>query len=127
MQISQLVVRGDNGINYSLGKQCFASSVYTSSTPCTNAIDGTLANRVEESGNYIAAISSVHEWFLLDLGAPVLVTSVVYYNRGSSQQRAIGTELQLINQDGVVTASALLMAPTSKPSPSRLPPRPLFL
>ncbi len=107
LQISQLVVTDITGANVARGKQCSASSTYDSQMTCNKALDGIAAVR-HDPDIYHALGEFVFSWFVVDLGAPFIVTSVVYYNRASNQNRAIGTELQLINQDGIVTAQRTL-------------------
>jgi hypothetical protein len=48
------------------------------------------------------------EWFLLDLGASFLVSSVTYYNRDDNQARAVDSQLQLLDANMNVLAQRLL-------------------
>ena len=78
LQVSQLVVMAA-GANAALNKPCMSSSVYSTMSPCTNAVDGVTAQRsypaIFHSGNPSG------DWMQIDLEDEYDVTSVTYYNR----------------------------------------------
>jgi hypothetical protein len=109
IQIAQLVVTDVDGKNVALGKTCSASSTYESSTSCINAIDGTIGVRSFPNLFHSKKTTTGSlEWFLLDLGASFLVSSVTYYNRDDFQARAVDTQLQLLDANTNVLAQRLL-------------------
>jgi hypothetical protein len=79
LQISQIAAYDVTGINIAAGQQCSSSSVYSIDTPCSYALDGTLAVR-DVPGVFISAqVNS--DWFLATLDRNYQVKRVVFYNR----------------------------------------------
>jgi len=88
IQISQLAVYS-NGINIALNGTASAANTYGFGSSVDFPIDGTLSAR-EFPNIYHSAQPSNFGYWLLDLGQPFTVDQIIYYNRTSDNQRAIG-------------------------------------
>jgi hypothetical protein len=105
IQITELLVLTSSGVNVALGKNCSASSTYSSTNACNFAVDGvtTLGTSFFHSGS-----GSKGDWFKIDLGGNFPISKIVYYNRNSNTNRASGSLLQLLDSDGRVFAQRTL-------------------
>lgn len=109
LQIAQLQVFDDNGVNVALGKTASASSRYGGSSNPQIAIDGDANVRSYPSIFHGGQASS--DWFMVDLGQAFNIRRVVYYNRRDCcQHRMNGGLIQLLNAQQVVVAQRVMSA-----------------
>jgi hypothetical protein len=99
-----------NNLNVAQGKQCSASSTYTAEgdTTCSKAVDGVMQNR--NPPNLFISGTPNGEWMEINLGFDYAITTVIYFNRISSSQRAAGVKVQLLNSKREITAEQTLSA-----------------
>jgi hypothetical protein len=108
LHISQLVVNNNNNVNVATGKKCTASSLYDNTTTCEKAIDGILTNRDVPDIFLSKDGETTLTWFMLDLGSPLTITNVVFYNGNNNPHRAIGVKLQALDAQNVSQAEFTL-------------------
>jgi hypothetical protein len=80
MQISQLAAFDISGQNVAAGKTCTVSSTFNAANGCAKALDGTLAQR-DENSIFISGNAGGGDWFLVTLERNYQLKRVVYYNR----------------------------------------------
>ena len=95
LQISQIVVHDENGVNVARGKQTSASSIWPGTSPA-KAVDGHEGARGHP--NQFHANTANNAWWMVDLGNPTSVSDIVYYNRvDCCNNRIIGARVQLLD------------------------------
>ena len=108
LQLSQVVVNDESGINVARGKPCTSSSYWghDGSGNANNAVDGTLGLKRHPHEFHSAGSG---DWWIVDLERVHTVISVVVYNRGDCcQERLAGAHMLLLNSDKFVIADRVL-------------------
>lgn len=118
LQISQLVVLNEYNVNVSRGKVATSSSNYVNTNP-SKAVDG-----VEHSRSYPSIFHSGganHEWLMVDLGKPHVVSDVILYNRADCcQSRILGAKIELLDSNKIIVNQSEINYKDSKVSLSHL-------
>jgi len=108
LQLSQVVVTDESGVNAARGKPCTSSSYWgdDGSGNANNAVDGTLGLKRHPHEFHSAGLG---DWWMVDLERAHTVVSVVVYNRGDCcQERLAGAHMLLLNSDKFVIADRVL-------------------
>jgi hypothetical protein len=97
LQISQLVVRNESGVNVARGKPASSSSNWPGTNPST-AVDGNEKPRPHP--HEFHANGPNNQFFMVDLQNTENIKEIVYYNRTDCcTQRIIGARVQLLNEN----------------------------
>ena len=102
LQISQIVVHDENGVNVAKRKPASGSSIWPGTSPAT-AVDGHEGARSHP--HEFVANTPNNAWWMVDLGNPTTVTDIVYYNRvDCCQNRINGAKVQLLDSNKALIA-----------------------
>jgi hypothetical protein len=95
LQISQLLVRNELGVNVAQGKPASASSTWPGVSPAT-AVDGHIGARAHP--HEFHANTPNNAWWMVDLQSPQNIVQIRYYNRvDCCQRRIVGARVQLLD------------------------------
>ena len=98
LQISQMVVRNEKGVNIAKGKPTSASSVYSGTSRAATAVDGHEGARAYP--HMFVANTPNNAWWMVDLQQDEIVTQMRYYNRvDCCNRRIVGARVQLLNKN----------------------------
>jgi len=107
LQIAQLQVFDETGVNVALRKTASASSRYGGSSDPQTAVDGDASVRSYPS--IFHGGQDARDWWMVDLGQAYNIRRVVYYNRRDCcQHRMNGGLIQLLNPQEVVVAQRVM-------------------
>jgi len=110
VKISQLIAIDARGQNVALKKTASYSSLYEG-TSAEAPLDGVYENRGDRANLFVSAGTGPTEWYKINLGGTYDIVQVIYYNRQNCdgcQLTANGMKLELFNENGGITGSAIL-------------------
>ncbi len=109
LSFAEIQAKTADGTNVALNKPCNASSTYDymGLRSCTYTVDGDLS--ADTAHVFASGFGGGADYMVIDLGAPYVITTAVFYARGDCcQSETAGAQLQLLGPDQVVTAQRIL-------------------
>jgi hypothetical protein len=107
LQISELQVFDENGVNVAQGRPAFGRDAWAWFTRPTNATSGNAAIKPYWAGFHSG--SPCNSWWIVDLGRDVNITKIVYYNRQDCcQGRINGALLDGLGVNGEILYRAVM-------------------